>query len=223
MPDPNCYTPLLACRLRVALLAANGAPSAGADHQAITDSLISVKYSLDITEGASFEQKNGCGVTCVQYQGQDRVKGVNLTMELCHLDVELIALMTGASLVSEVGRTNIGTALPAVDADLTRRVSVEVWSYAWDGDEQAIDTTGGSEALYIRTIFPSTSWVEGERTYEEGITRITLVGKGRSNSNFGNGPGNDLPWGAYVTPKGEYIDDNALPSATCGTQTLVAS
>ena len=131
--------------------------------------------------------------------------------------------MTGASLVSEPGRTNIGTALPAVDADLTRRVSIELWSLAWDGDEQAIDDTGGSEALHIRTVFPSTSWIEGDRTYEEGITRITLTGRGRSNSNFGNGPGNDLPWGAYVTPKGEYLDDGELPTATCGTSTLVAS
>lgn len=223
MPDPNCYTPLLACRMRVALLDANGAPDDGADHLAVSDSLINVGYSVVVEEGAEFSQKNGCGVTCVQYQGQDRIKAVNLTMELCHLDFELLALMTGASLVSEAGRPNIGTALPAVDADLTRRVSLEVWSYAWDGDQQAIDTTGGSDALYIRTVFPSTSWVEGDRTYEEGITRITLTGKGRSNSNFGNGPGNDLPWGAYTTPKGEYLDDNALPTATCGTSTLVAS
>lgn len=223
MVAPNCYTPLLACRLRVALLEDNGAPDAGAGNVAVSDSLIRIGYSVVVTEGASFEQKNGCGDICVQYQGEDRIKAVNLTIELCHLDFELIALMTGASLVSEPGRTNIGTALPAVDADLSRRVSVEAWSLAWDGDEQAIDDTGGSEPLYIRTIFPSTSWVEGDRTYEEGITRIPLTGRGRSNSQFGNGPGNDLPWGAYTTPKGEYLDDNALPAATCGTGTLVAS
>lgn len=223
MPDPNCYTPLLACRMRVALLDANGAPDDGADHMAITDSLINVKYSLVLEEGAKFSQKNGCGNVCVQYEGQDKIKSVGLTMELCHLDFELIALMTGASLVSEPGRTNIGTALPSIDSELTRRVSLEVWSYAWDGDEQAVDTTGGAEPLFIRTIFPSTAWTEGDRTYEEGITRITLNGKGRSNSQFGNGPGNDLPWGAYTSPKGEYLDDAALPTATCGTQTLVAS
>lgn len=223
MPTPNCYTPLLACRLRVALLDDNGAPSAGAGSLWVTDSLIRIGYQLQITEGVTFEQKNGCGNICVQYQGEDRVKSVNLTLELCHLDFEGVALMTGAGLVSEAGRTNIGTTLPSVDSDLTRRVSVEAWSLAWDGDEQAVDDTGGAEPLYIRTIFPSTSWVEGDRTYEEGITRITLNGKGRSNANFGNGPGNDLPWGAYVTPKGEYLDDGELPAATCGTSTLSAS
>ncbi len=223
MGQPNCFTPLFICRLRVALLDDSGAPDAGADALAVSDSIIRLGYQLDVVTGTQFEQKNGCGTVCVQFQGEDRIRGVNLTMELCHLDMELISLMTGASLVSEPGRTNIGTALPAIDADLTRRVSIEAWSKAWDGDEQATDQTGGSEPLYIRTIFPSTSWIEGDRTYEEGITRITLTGRGRSNANFGNGPGNDLPWGAYVTPKGEYIDDGDLPTATCGTSTLVAS
>lgn len=223
MGQPNCFTPLLACRLRIALLDDSGAPDAGADSVWVTDSLIRIGYSLVRSEGVKFEQKNGCGVICVQYQGAARITGVNLTLELCHLDFEGIALATGASLVSEAGRTNIGTALPAVDSDLTRRVSVEAWSLAWDGDEQATDSTGGNEPLYIRTIFPSVSWTEGDRTYEEGITRIPLVGEGRSNTNFGNGPANDLPWGAYTSPKGEYLDDGELPTATCGTSTLVAS
>jgi hypothetical protein len=223
MPAPNCYSVIFACRLRVALLDDSGAPDAGADSLAVSDSIIRLQYQLDVSAGASIEQKNGCGNVCAQYQGQDRIKGVNLTLELCHLDFELIALMTGASLVSEPGRTNIGTAIPSIDADLTRRVSLEAWSQAWDGDEQATDTTGGSEPLYIRNIFPSTSWREGDREMSETFSRITLIGRGRSNANFGNGPGNDLPWGAYTTPKGEYLDDGELPTATCGTSTLVAS
>ncbi len=223
MSLPNCLTPLLACRLRMAVLATNGAPSAGAGNLWVSDSLIKLSYQLQVETGVTFTQKNGCGTTCVQYEGADRIKSVTLSLELCHLDFEGVALATGASLVSEAGRTNIGTALPSVDADLTRRTSLEIWSLAWDGDEQAVDDTGGSEPLYIRTIFPSVSWVEGDRTYEEGITRIVLNGKGRSNANFGNGPGNDLPWGAYNTPKGEYLDDGELPVATCGTSSLVAS
>lgn len=220
MPAPNCYSPLLACRLRVALLDSTGAPVAGAGNVAVSDSLIRLGYSLVRSEGVNFEQKNGCGNICVKYQGNDKITGVNLTMELCHLDLELIALMTQASLVNDGARTNVGTALPGVDDELTRRVSVEVWSYAWDSDEQA---TEGGNLLHIRTIFPSTSWTEGDRTYEEGITRIPLVGRGRSNANFGDGPGNDLPWGAYTSPKGEFLDDGALPTATCGTSTLAAS
>lgn len=220
MSGPNCFTPLLACRLRIALLDDTGAPDPGADALWVTDALIRVQYQLVVSEGTTIEVKNGCGNFCARRRSEDTITGVNVTLELCQLDIEGIGLATGGSVVTEGGRGNVGLAIPAVDSQLTRRVSVEVWSLAWDGDEQA---TEGGDALHWRTIFPSVSFREGDRTYEEGATTIPLVGEGRGNSNFGNGPGNDLPWGAYTSPKGEYLDAGDLPAATCGTTTLVAS
>lgn len=219
MTMAGCYTPILACRLRVALLDDAGAPDAGATSMVVTDSLVRIGYSLVISEGTAFEKKNGCGNVCVQYQGNDKVKAVNLTMEVCTLDYELVELMTQATLVSEGGFSR-GTAIPDVNTELTRRVSVEAWSPLWDGDEQA---TRGASLLHLRYIFPSTTWVEGDRTAEEGITVLQFTGRGRGNANFGDGPGNDLPWGVYTSPKGEYEDDGALPDANCGYTTLVAS
>lgn len=219
MPDRNCFSPILACRLRVARLDDSGAPLAGANNLVVSDALIRIGYSVVVEEGANLTQKNGCGVQCVKYQGDDKITGVNLTLELCSLDFELLEMLTGGTLVTEGGFTR-GLTLPPADQELANRVSVEAWSLAWDGDEQA---TEGADTLTIRTIFPSTSWVEGDRTYEEGITRIPLTGRGRSNANFGDGPGNDLPWGVYVTPKGEYVDSDPMPEATCGYQSLVAS
>ncbi len=220
MPAPYCVTPLLVCRLRIALLDDTGAPDAGDDSVWVTDQLIRMTYQLQVEAGTRFVQKNGCGTVCVKYEGEDQITGVNLTMELCKLDIEGVALATGNSLVTEGARGIVGSAIPDVGESQTRRVSVEAWSPAWDGDEAA---TEGGNPLYVRTIFPSVGWTEGDRTFEEGITRIPLNGKGRGNANFGNGPGNDLPWGAYTSPKGEYMDDNDLPTATCGTSTLVAS
>lgn len=219
MGAPNCYTPILACRLRVARLDAAGSPLAGAGNLAVSDSLIKIGYSTVIKEGANLEQDNGCNVQCVKAQFPDKITGVNLTMELCHLDIELISLMTGGVLITEGGRGNVGLALPDSDAELNDRVSVEAWSLAWDGDEQA---TEDGDPLYIRTIFPSTSWVEGDRTYEGAITRIPLTGRGRGNANFLDGPGNDLPPG-YTSAKGEYYDIGELPEATCGTSALIGS
>lgn len=217
---PYCFTPILACRLRVALLDDGGAPDAGTDAMVVTDSLVRIGYQVQVSEGAKFSKKNGCGVTCVQYRGQDRIESVNLVIELCTLDFELIALMTGADLDVIAGESR-GTSLPAIDADLTRRVSVEAWSAAYSGDEPLTNNAG--DPGYLRYIFPSTSWVEGDREAKEDITAIILNGEGRSNANFGNGPGNDLTWGQYVTPKGEFLDFGDLPASTCGTQTLVAS
>lgn len=217
---PFCFTPILACRLRVALLTDGGAPDPDPDGLVVTDALIRIGYQVVVTPGAKFSRKNGCGVTCVSYRGQDRIEAVNLTIELCTLDFELIALMTGAD-IDVIAGASRGLALPAIDADLSRRVSIEAWSQAQAGDEPLTNNAG--DPGYLRTIFPSTSWVEGDREYKEDITTIVLNGEGRSNANFGNGPGNDLTWGHYVTPKGEFLDFGDLPAATCGTQALVAS
>jgi hypothetical protein len=219
MPGPYCFTPINACRLRVALLDDSGAPDPGADSMVVTSDMIELGYETVVTPGASFEQPNGCGDICLSYEGKDRIKAVTLTIQLCKLDFELIELMTGADpdVIDGVLR---GLALPAIDVDLDRRVSIEAWSEAYDVDQPL---TEGADVGYLRTIFPSTSWVEGPRSYKQGNTIIQLNGKGRSNANFGNGPGNDLTWGKYTSPKGEFLDFDDLPEATCGYQTLVAS
>jgi len=220
MAGPYCFTPILACRLRVALLEDGGAPDPGSESMVVTDALVRLGYQLVVTQGAKFQKKNGCGKICVDYQGQDRIDSVNLTLEVCTLDFELISLMTGADLDIIAGDAR-GSALPQIDADLTRRVSVEAWSQAYDGDQPLTDDLGNPG--YLRSIFPSTSWIEGDREYKEDVTAIILTGRGRSNANFGNGPGNDLTWGKYTSPKGEFLDFGDLPEATCGYQTLVAS
>lgn len=219
MPTPQCYTPILACRLRVARLDAAGAPLAGADNLIVTDGLIQVGEQVVIEEGAAFTQKNGCGTICLTYQGRDKIKAVNLTLQLCYLDAELIEMMTGAHLVTVDGATR-GYTLPDVDEELDQEVSVEAWSVAWDGDQQA---TLDGDPLYIRHVWPRTTWVVGDRTFQEGPTTIPLTGRGNSNSEFGDGPANDLPWGEYVTPAGEFYDNGELPDSVCGYQALVAS
>ncbi len=215
----NCFSSLQVCRLRVALLDDAGAPDAGADALVVSDALIQIGWQVQVSEGSNFEQKNGCGSVCLTYQGPDKITGVNLTAQLCTLDHELIALMTGANLAVVGGETR-GFALPGPNEELTRRVSVEAWALAWDGDQQAVDT---GNPLYQRYIWPSVSWLFGDGTLEDNPLAVPLTGRGRGNAGFGNGPGNDLPWGVYTTAMGVFTDDGELPVATCGTQTLVAS
>lgn len=215
----NCFSSLQVCRMRVALLDDTGAPLAGAENQVVTDALIQIGWQVQVAEGSSFRQKNGCGKVCLTYNGPDQIEGVNLTKTLCNLDHELIALETGSQLAVVGGETR-GFAIPDINADLDRRVSVEAWSLAWDGDEQAVDD---GNPLYHRFIWPSVSWVFGDGSLEDNPLAIPLSGKGRGNANFGDGPGNDLPWGVYTSAMGVYTDDGELPEATCGTQTLIAS
>lgn len=215
----NCFSSLQVCRLRVALLDDAGAPDPDAEGLWVTDALIQIGWRVRVREGSNFRQPNGCGTVCLTYQGPDQIEGVDLTLQLCTLDHEGIALMTQSNLAVVDGVTR-GFALPSVNDDLDRRVSVEAWAKAWDGDEQAVDS---GNALYQRYIWPSTSWVFGDGTLEDNPLAVPLSGRGRSNSQFGNGPGNDLPWGVYTSAMGIYTDDGELPDAICGTATLVAS
>lgn len=219
MASRNCASVIQAHTMRVARLDSSGAPLAGADNLAVVN-LITMGYTVVVEEGANLTQKNGRGVQCFKYQGDDKITGVNNTLQLCQLDFELISLMTGAVLLTS-GADTRGSMLPDETDELSTRVSVELWSLLWDGDEPySVD----GEAQALRTIFPSTSWVEGDRTYGEELTIISLTGRGRGNSGWGNGPANDLPWRSRWSAKAEWTDDvSDIPEATCGTSSLVAS
>jgi hypothetical protein len=212
MATDGCFTPILAVRLRACLLDDTGAPLAGADSVVVTDALINIGYSVVLKAGADLEQDNGGGEVCATYQGDDEIKFVNLKLEL-------ISLLTGATLVEVAGITR-GFAIPTVGAKLSRRASIEAWAIAQDGDEQAL--LNGNPMFY-RYIFPRTSWTLGDQTLENKIGTVPLVGKGRANSQFGDGPANDLPWDAYTSAMGIFDDDSDLPDSVCGFQTLIAS
>lgn len=213
MTQLGCFTPVMACRLRVARLDADGTPLNGLNDVVVTDSLVRLGYQVQVEEGSLITRKNGCGTVCVRRQAPDTVAGINLTLEFCKSDYELEELLTQAGLVMVDGDV-VGSTLPDIDTELTQRVSVEAWAEAWDGDEQATDELGN--LLYVRYVFPRTSWVPGDRAAAEEAAAILYTGRGFSNSNFGTGPGADLPDGVYITPKGEYVSGDDLPDANCG-------
>lgn len=214
-----CFTSLQACRLRATLLDATGKPDPGDSSMIVTDALIDLGYELVLKAGASFDLDNGCGVSCLTFQDRDKIQAVNLTMTLCKLDAQLIALLTQAHevIVNGVSR---GFAVPDTDEELDREVSIEAWSKAWDGDAQAVVD---GDVWHDRFIFPRTSWTLGGATLENNPLKVPLKGRGKSNSAFGDGPANDLPWDEYLTPMGVFYDDNPLPDSVCGYQALVAS
>lgn len=213
------FSSLQVCRMRVSRLAADGAPAPGADNLFVTDQLISLGYALVVTEGKKYQQDTGCGQTCLTYTGRDKITSVNLTLTLCVLDSELIEMLTGATLVTEGGET-VGFAIPEADAELDQEVSIEAWTKAWDFDQQA---ASGGNALYHRFIFPRTTWVLGDSTLEDNPLVVPVKGKGTGNSQFGDGPANDLPYDAYLSAMGKYTDANPLPAATDGYAVLAAS
>lgn len=211
----NCFHTMQLCRLRVARLEANGVPDPGDKNLYVTDAQISLTLGLDITEGDEFEVKNGCGDVCFAFADVDRIKGLNLEIELCMADPELFVLLTGGDLLT-VGAETVGYALPPVgETGSEAGCSLEAWTKNITGSDLDADYP------YIRWVFPKTRWTFADKTFENGPITHSFTGKGYENSNWHDGPAND--WDYTSDRLFQYAGDTALPAPVCGAQTLLVS
>lgn len=219
MSNPICFGSLQACAIRLAKITAAGAPDVGASNGYVSDALISLQVSVELTEGDEFEQKNGCGAICQTFKDCDRIKRLSLSMDLCQLDANLIEFLTDADLFSSGGNP-IGWQFPSVTAACPNGVSLEVWTKAWDGTEQAVPTFTDPDAAYWHWVFPRTKWTMGNITMDNSIMVVPVTGFAEENSSItANGPFNDWPEAVAnaggVTRVGGVFLDASIPTAAC--------
>lgn len=213
MGQPTCYSSADVLRIRIALLTSTGAPDDGADNGYVSNA-ISVARTAEIEAGDEFVQKNGDGSLCQVYRGCDKIKGVNLVLQVCEWDDQFTQLAIGGTLLTD-GATVIGAMWPDFNDACPAAVSVEWWTKAWDGDSQA---TIGGVAQYWHHVAPYVTFVPGDATFEHGIAVQTLNGKGVSNPNITeNGPFDDWP-GTFndgvTSAYGKFLD-SSLPAVAC--------
>lgn len=208
----KCNSSIEAVRLRIALLDSGGTPVIGASSMVVTDSLIKIDYKLIVNAGQKIDLENGSGNPCVTFQGDDRIDGVTLDINLCTIDDDLLCLATGCTPVT-IGGVVRGYAIPAVAAALNRRVSVEAWSLAWSGDAQAVQAAA---PLYHHWVWPSVGFRLGDASIGNVAYVQPITGRSHGNPNIYNGPANDLPANVFTTAMGRYVDATALPAASCG-------
>lgn len=218
----DCAGSLQVVRMRVAKLAADGAPAVGAGNLYVTSSLIRISAEPTITEGEEFEQKNGAGDVCVSFLGDDTLKRLAMELDICTPDPELIAMLTGASLVHEDGGggDTVGFQFPAIgDSIQGGFVSIEAWTRA------IVDDVQDDVYPYWRWVFPKTRWRLGTNELANAILTPRLVGRGYGNDTWGNGPAND--WDNIALEDADRVlnvarDDLALPAAACSAQATPA-
>lgn len=208
-----------ACRTRVARLSDAGSPATGPSNLYVTDALIKIDYKIQVEAGANIVQVNGCGDTCLTFRDRDKITGVDVSMDLCLLDAELMELLTGSPLIT-VGGAARGNSLPASGTALENDVSVEVWSRAWAGDQQA---TSGGNLIWMHWVWPSSTWRYGDGSLANAPFVTPVVGKSRSNALFMDGPGNDVPTGQVVGAMGWFETTTQPPAVTNGYAALVGS
>ncbi len=220
----NCVGSLQVCRLRVAQLTAGGLPEAGSDSGYVSDAIIQANISVELESGDDFVLKNGCGNLCQTFKDADRVKRVNLDMELCQLDSELVGLLVGADTFVDLSNNTLGAALPSSTDSPSYGVALELWTKAWDSNQQAnASLIGGSsnDVLYFRWFFPFVRFQLGAMTLQNDILRIPVAGYGQENDDMpADGPFQDFPMavenvGGITTAGGWFLDDD-IPDAQCG-------
>lgn len=213
-------TALDMCAMRVSRLFSSGerfrddgvgGVAAGTGAAYATADAISLDFSFNIEDGEERTLKNACGDICAFYSTLDNLKNIEIDLELCKLDPELLNLLTGHTMINS-GGTNIGMditggTIPNGDAG----VCLELWSKAWNGSELTADPYS-----YIRWVFPRVRLqFNQDFSLGEGFATLSLSGDTQTNSNIGTGPWEDWP----MTPQGHmafFYDSAANYNAAVG-------
>lgn len=216
MAEQPCLPQVHACAMRVTRLAANGAPLVGEESAVITDSLITLTATPNYTDGDEIEQKNACGVVCVNYRGPDTFKRLDVSIQLCSPNPYLAEVLAGGDLLTVTSR--IGWAAPALGQVQANPVSIELWTKRIDNG--ALD----ADSPYALWALPLVQNLRlGESAFGNNAFLPNFTGQAFENSNWGQG-GFDA-WPA-ATPSDRVIQwvpvAGPLPTVTCGYEEVAA-
>lgn len=143
---------------------------------------------------------------------------MNLTLDLCTRDMELIELLTGAGLYTD-GSDIVGVHRRGIGASDPDPVSLELWTKAIPSGQSGACPQPGAGAAWWRWVYPRATFTLGDVTHENGIGLVTLSGFADPNPYWTNGPFNDWPADELLDPESpeHFILDSVGPPATqCG-------
>lgn len=224
--EPSCFGSLQTCAARVAALNANGTPQAGL-HGYATTSIMSASPGVDIEEGDDKTQKNGCGQVCQTFRGCDVIKRATIDLAMCQLDLQFAFLAVGGTLFMslDVEPVALGYQVPKIDDPCPDGVCLEVWTKAWDGDEQATPESLSNAVAYWHWVFPRTRLQLSDQDLNDDFLEFSLEGFSDANSNMAaSGPFGDWPdyiedAGGITSSWGVFLD-TVIPTQTCELSTV---
>jgi hypothetical protein len=98
------------------------------------------------------------------------------------------------------------------------KVAFEFWA------ENGVGSGLNSTYPYWHWVFPASTWVLGDNTFEEGPATPTLTGTSQTNGNWGDGPyGDGPPDGEDISEYGVWATNDALPTSECAAQTVTST
>lgn len=163
---------------------------------------------LDATEEFFHENPNAGLVLLMQEAPM--VNRMDLTVELCTKDMELISLLTGAALQTDGDGLPIGWSRRAAGA-VPPKVAVEIWSKNVSPPDPS--------AAYTRVTWPLAHLDLTDHEYFNGIASTVMTGAAHPNPQYrATGCWNDVPEGISLDPYSpeHMFYDAAVPTLACG-------
>lgn len=213
----QCYTTVRGKAVRVTQLDECGAV---ADLFVVSDGFISVTLTAEIESGDEFIQKNANGALCVNERSPDELKRLNVNVDWCQVDPDIISLITGFPVELD-GTDAVGFRVET--GQNNEKWALEVWT-GLSGDQCAEE---GACFGYILVPFVAGAQF-GDIVVENAAATFTTTGYTEANSQWGLGPWDVI--GDPAAPLDVAIAANQIallrktcvapPTAVCGSQAV---
>jgi hypothetical protein len=174
--------------LRLTKLDSVGAPVIGTCSTVVTDGFVKVTIAGEVEAGQEYTSKNAWGDFCISEKDADRFKWVNVTVDLCDVDPDVIDIMGGEAIIPAIVGTNtVGFAV--TDDGNTQAFAIEVWTKKAEGSGAA----GEWGYFVVPAIFNGR--VNGDVNIENAPLTFSMTGQGQpATSAWGTGPYADQPY-----------------------------
>lgn len=215
-----CASPIKAERARFTLLDICGNPITGEDSAQVTsDSFTEIDVAPNYEDGQQFIQRKANGTPCVNETEASFLTDVDLTVQLCTLDADLIALVTGGQPIED-GDDFSGVVF--ADGLLNARFSVEVWQPV--AGLGACDPEGDQQFIYWA--FPHLFDAKIQNfTFQNDVFEFSFQAKSRAASllwdigdpYLADTPASDWEPGSHYAYN---VTTVAMPEVQCGAITV---
>lgn len=207
-------------RLRLTRLDDCGDVVVGPCTTVVTEGFIQVEFAPEVEAGEEYLLKNAWGDFCVSERDGDRFKWVNLTIEMCDVDPDVLDIVANGNPIISSGDT-IGTTIGTTAA--SGGFALEVWT-----KQAGADCNGGTpEYGYFVAPFVKNGRLDGSITIENGTLTISMAAQGfAAPASWATGPYGDDPLQASF-PAGDLmgmvVTNVAPPVVTAGCQAYAPS